>query len=98
MVDFYPSCENKEEYVVKPFFVLVSLLVVLIGGISIHYLVYNNDAQKELLASVTKVTKLSSPSLSVAYYEPRVLSYEEALNPAYPQMQTMNKMDLVYAQ
>jgi len=51
-----------------------------------------------MLSSVTKVTKFSSRSLSVAYYEPRVLFYEEALNPAYPQMQTINKMDLVYEQ
>jgi len=50
-----------------------------------------------MLKSVTKVTKLSSPSLSVAYYEPRLFCYDEDSNPAYPQMQTMNKMDLVYA-
>ena len=95
---FYPPYENKEEYVVKPFFVLVSLLVVLTGGISIHYLVYNNDAQKELLASVVKITEISSHSLSVAYYEPRVFLYDEVSNPAYPQMQAINKMDLVYEQ
>ncbi len=38
----------------------------------------------------------SSPALSVAYYEPRVLFFEEAENPAYPQMQAINKMDFVY--
>ncbi len=53
---------------------------------------------KEMLSSIAKVTKLSSPSLSVAYYEPRVLFYDEASNPAYPQMQAINKMDLVYEQ
>lgn len=53
---------------------------------------------KEILSSVTKVTKLSSPSLSVAYYEPRVLFYDETSNPSYPQMQAINKMELVYAQ
>jgi len=45
---------------------------------------------------MVKITKISSPSLSVAFYEPRVLFYENAQNPAYPQMQAIDKMDVVY--
>ena len=73
------------------------MVLLLAGFVSVHYLTHNGISSIETLNSVTKITKLSSPSLSVAYYEPRVLSYEEALNPAYPQMQAINKMDLVYA-
>jgi len=83
---------------IKEFSILVSIVLLLAGFVLVHYLTHNGMVSKEMLSSVAKVTKLSSPSLSVAYYEPRVLSYEEALNPAYPQMQAINKMDLVYAQ
>jgi hypothetical protein len=47
--------------------------------------------------NIVECTNIVSPSLSVAYYEPRILFSEEAVNPAYPQMQTINKMDLIYA-
>jgi hypothetical protein len=83
---------------IKEFFIVVSMILLLAGFVLVHYVIHNGISAQAMLSSVTKVTKLSSPSLSVAYYEPRVLFYEEALNPAYPQMQTMNKMDLVYAQ
>lgn len=82
---------------IKEFSILVSMVLLLAGFVLVHYLTHNGISSKEMLSSVTKVTKLSSPSLSVAYYEPRVLFYDEASNPAYPQMQTINKMDLVYA-
>jgi len=83
---------------IKEFTILVLIVMLLTGFVLVHYVTYNGISSKEMLSSVTKVTKLSSPSLSVAYYEPRVLSYDETINPAYPQMQTMNKMDLVYEQ
>jgi len=83
---------------IKEFFIVISMILSLAGFVIVHYVTYNGTSSQVMLSSVTKVTKLSSPSLSVAYYEPRVLFYEEALNPAYPQMQTMNKMDLVYEQ
>lgn len=82
---------------IKEFSILISIVLLLVSFIFIHYLTHNGISSQEMLKSVTKVTKLSSPSLSVAYYEPRVLCYDEDSNPAYPQMQTMNKMDLVYA-
>jgi len=81
---------------IKEFSILVSMVLLLAGFVLVHYLTHDGVSSKKMLNSVTKVTKLSSPSLSVAYYEPRVLFYEEVLNPAYPQMQTMNKMDLGY--
>ena len=74
------------------------MILLLAGFVFVHYVTHKGISVQAMLSSVTKVTKLSSPSLSVAYYEPRILFYEEALNPAYPQMQTMNKMDLVYEQ
>ena len=83
---------------IKEFFIVVSIVLSLAGFVLVHYVTHNGIASQEMLNSVTKVIKLSSPSLSVAYYEPRVLFYKEALNPAYPQMQTINKMDLVYEQ
>jgi len=62
----------------------------------IHYITYDSSASQKMLSHIVNVTKLSSPSLSVAYYEPRVLFRDEVVNPVYPQMQIMNKMDFVY--
>ncbi len=83
---------------IKEFSILVSMVLLLVSFVVVHYLTHNGMYSKEILSSVTKVTKLSSPSLSVAYYEPRVLFYDETSNPSYPQMQAINKMELVYAQ
>ena len=83
---------------IKEFFIGVAMIFSLAAFVLVHYATHNATSSQEILNSVAKLTKLSSPSLSVAYYEPRVLFYEEALNPAYPQMQTINKMDLVYEQ
>ena len=83
---------------IKEFFIVISMILSLAGFVLVHYVTHNSISSQEVLSSVAKVTKLSSPSLSVAYYEPRVLFYEEDINPAYPQMQTINKMDLVYEQ
>lgn len=79
----------------KPFFILVTLLIFMLGGMSMHYLLHHHRSVNTI-AGIVKLTGLVSPSLSVAYYEPRVLFFEEAVNPAYPQMQPINKMDLVY--
>ncbi len=81
---------------IKEFSILVSIILLLASFVFLHYLTHHGVSSHELLKSVTKVTKLSSPSFSVAYYEPRVFMYDEGSNPAYPQMQTMNKMDLIY--
>ncbi len=83
---------------IKEFSILVLIVLLLTSFVFVHYLTHNGMYSKEMLSSIAKVTKLSSPSLSVAYYEPRVLFYDEASNPAYPQMQAINKMDLVYEQ
>ncbi len=71
--------------------------MLLLTVVVVHYVTHDGAKQKASLSTLAKITKLSSPTLSVAYYEPRVLIYEEAQNPAYPQMQAINKMDLVYA-
>jgi len=83
---------------IKEFSILVSIVLLLTGFVFIHYLTHNGVSSQKTLSSISKITEISSPSLSVAYYEPRVLFYEETQNPAYPQMQAMNKMDLVYEQ
>ena len=83
---------------VKQFFTLVLFLVLLLTVLIGHYVTHDGVVQNSSLSTLVNITKLSSPSLSVAYYEPRIFLYDEDSNPAYPQMQTMNKMDLVYAQ
>jgi hypothetical protein len=83
---------------VKQFFALVLFLVLLLTVLVGHYVTHDGVVQNSSLSMLANITKLSSPSLSVAYYEPRLFCYDEDSNPAYPQMQTMNKMDMVYEQ
>ena len=81
---------------IKPFFALVMLLVLSVIFMAGHYLSYDREVSQEANQKITALTQFSIPSLSVAYYEPRVLFYETASNPAYPQMQPINRMDFVY--
>ena len=82
----------------KEFYMLISVVVLLLSFVFVHYVTNNSNDLQDKLSTITKVTNIVSPALSVAYYEPRVLFYEKNENPAYPQMQTINKMDLVYEQ
>lgn len=82
---------------IKLFFILVSLLMLMVGIAFIHYAGTSSQASQQDLERISTVTQIVSPSLSVAYYEPRVLFVEKGSNPAYPQMQPIDKMDFVYA-
>jgi hypothetical protein len=74
----------------------MSVITVLAAGVLLHYITYDGRKQESGLSRLTGLTGFSSPSLSVAYYEPRLLLHDETINPAYPQMQPIDKMDLVY--
>ena len=63
-----------------------------------HYWLYNRMTPQKRLDGVAALTQIISPALSVTYAEPRLLLYDEVSNPAYPQMQPINRMDFVYAQ
>jgi len=91
-------CEKKELLLLKQFQLLILCMGVLLLAVFVHYSTFDDAVVQKELSAVSSVTKFSSPSLSVAYYEPRILLYEAVVNPAYPQMQTINKMDLVYAE
>jgi len=82
---------------IKPFFALVTLLMISVCMVLGHYMSYDHDILQKTLQNVSRVTSIASPSLSVTYYEPRILFYEKAVNPAYPQMLPIDKMDVVYA-
>jgi len=70
--------------------------MILVGAVLAHYLSYDEAVSQNILQKISSVTELSSPSLSVAYYEPRILFYDKAYNPAYPQMLPLNRMDFIY--
>ena len=63
-----------------------------------HYWYYDRTTPQTRLDEVVALTQIVSPALSVSFYEPRVFLYENASNPAYPQMQPINRMDFVYAE
>jgi len=82
---------------IKPFFIVVAFLILSVATVFVHYLSYDDESSQRMAQHISSVTQLSSPSLSVAYYEPRVHFNERVDNPAYPQMLSLNKMDVVYA-
>jgi hypothetical protein len=81
---------------IKEFILLIFIVLSLFVFVLLHYTTHNSSNSQDILNSIVKITKISSPSLSVAFYEPRVLFYENAQNPAYPQMQAIDKMDVIY--
>ena len=80
---------------VKEFYILLISLFTLVAFVVINYLFYKEDSSKKLTA-ISHLTNIHSPSLSVLYYEPRFLYMQNSLNPSYPQMSSINKMDFIY--
>jgi len=82
--------------VIKSFYLLVSFMGILCAGMFLHYMTF--DAKKEIseLNAIVAISGISSPSLSVAFYEPRILLYGMEQNPAYPEMEPIDRMDFVY--
>jgi hypothetical protein len=79
---------------IKPFFIGVLLLVSGVVAAGVHYM---TSPRQEIPSMISAATGMVSPSLSVAYYEPRILLLEKASNPAYPAMPSINRLDYVYA-
>lgn len=82
----------------KQFLVSVLLLLLLTGSMFLHYAVNNTLTGQQELGVLVGLTGVRTPSLSTAYYEPRVMPYQHVANPAYPHMQAINRMDFVYAE
>ena len=61
-----------------------------------HYIYNDTQTIYHSIQNMTTLTKGATLSLSTAYYEPRIRLQTRG-NPAYPQMQTMNRMDFIYA-
>ena len=83
---------------VRQFFLSVSVLLLLSVGMLLHYMASDSSAKQQAMRTLVALTGIHTPSLSTAYYEPRVMPYQQISNPAYPQMQTINRMDFVYAE
>ena len=74
-------------------FVFLGLLVC---GLAVHYLLYSTPKEQNI-QTLSRLTTFSSPSLSVAFYEPRLPS-GNAMHPSYPSMPSLNKRGFIYAQ
>ena len=82
---------------VKPFYLASSLLLLIIISIGVHYALCDRKGVTVGINAVAGITRINSPSLSVAYYERRIQRYDKANNIAYPEMMSLNRMDFVYA-
>ena len=81
------------------FYILFSLLMTLVLVVGLHYIYSFSERAKELKStdSLFSLTGMSEPSLSVAYYESRLLTEKHSDNPSYPSMQTIDKREYIYA-
>ena len=79
------------------FIALVLLLVLLVGTTTLHYMLHKNSPNT-MIQTLSSLTTITSPSLSVAYYEPRVQHPNHKIHPSYPDMPTMNKRGFIYAE
>jgi len=82
---------------IKQFYILIVILSILIISVVWDYMRYDRAYSSRVVSSIGYITGLSSPSLSVSYYEPRVLMLDSSINTTYPQMMTIDRMDFIYA-
>jgi hypothetical protein len=74
---------------IKPFLVLVFLLIVMVSSMSLHYLNFPINKTIEPMLHLTQLTNHSKLSLSTAYSE-------QCFNPIYPEMTSLKRMDFIY--
>ena len=87
---------------IKPFYFTATLLFLIIVAISTHYILAERKEISGKINAVAGMTGVTSPSLSVAYYERRLLigtdGRGERGNIAFPEMMPIERMDYVYAE
>ncbi|MCF6205471.1 MAG: hypothetical protein L3J47_01065 [Sulfurovum sp.] len=81
----------------KSLLFLFGILAALVLAVLLHAVVSYHSDSDQMLQRLVSVTGIVSPSLSVSWYEPRLLFMQDAHHPAYPGMQSIDRMDLVYA-
>ncbi|HHH37119.1 MAG TPA: hypothetical protein ENK77_00695 [Epsilonproteobacteria bacterium] len=83
---------------IKLFYLLGSLLFFLLASVATHYTLVNKKNVADDISHAASLSRISSLSLSVAWYEPRLRGIDRIGNAAYPEMMPLEKMDFVYAQ
>ena len=83
---------------IKPFYLLGVSLLLLVAFVGLHYTLSDRKDMVDDITNIADISRISSPSLSVAWYEPRLHLIEAADNCAYPEMISLDRMDFVYAE
>lgn len=81
----------------KLFFLTNSLLLIMLTSMGLHYTLADRDNVSNNINAMVAMTGISSLSLSVAYYEPRISVAKNSANIIYPEMMSIDRMDFVYA-
>jgi len=82
---------------VKQFYIVVAFLMISISVVVVDYLRYDRESFGESIEAISSLSKISSPSLSSSWYEPRLLYIDDRTNLIYPEMSRVDKMEFVYA-
>ena len=77
---------------IRQFWMMTALLLLFVVGVGVHYLRFDPDKVGRSLNALASLTQRTEVSLGRAYYE----SADAYGNSAYPEMQTIDRMDFVY--
>jgi len=73
-------------------------LIMLSGGMVVHYTLTDRTTPDTALTQLVAVTGLDTPAYGAAWYAPRSLRHQvEALNPAYPELTPILRSEYLYA-
>ena len=83
----------------KPLMIVVTALLLLIGGVAFHYLTFDRDRLLRSQEDLTFVTGLDDLAYGATWTAPRLLRRQARThNPAYPELDPITRSDFVYAQ
>jgi len=80
--------------------IIVVSLVVMLGGVMIHGAIAYHDrlsVSDDAIADIVHLTSISQPAMGVSWYESRFIkAHNYAPNPAYPELDPVERSDFVY--
>jgi len=79
---------------IRPFLLISTLLLLMVMGITWHYL---NSKPTSSLEQIVTLTNYATPSLSVGFDKPQTLQ-GSTHNSIYPEMSSTSPMEFVYVQ
>jgi len=78
------------------FYLIFASLVLLLFAMLGDYFLFDRSEMLAKQRALVELSGLDSPTLSVAYFEPRLRRFEASFNLAYPELLPSDRLDFVY--